>query len=60
MLGAIASILRSIAAATNWMPPAYEPPCMPTRGSRLRSSLASGWRASQFSSARTSRPSFLR
>ena len=31
--GAIASTRLSSAAVTNWIPPAYEPPLMPMRGS---------------------------
>ncbi len=39
-----------MAATTSWIPPPYEPPIIPTRGSPLRSSRASGLDASQSSS----------
>ena len=57
MSGTIASIRWSIAADTSWMPPPYEPPTIPTRGSPPWSSSAWRWRATQLMIADTSRAS---
>jgi hypothetical protein len=57
MFGVIASTRASRAAVIHWMPPPYELPFMPTRGSPGLSSCASGCPASQSISAETSRAS---
>ena len=57
MFGVITSTRASRAAVTHWMPPPYELPFMPTRGSPALSSWASGCLASQSISAETSRAS---
>ena len=57
MIGAIASMRLSSAAVVSSIPPAYDTPVMPTRGSPAASSCASGCCASQSISAITSRAS---
>jgi hypothetical protein len=52
--GAMASMRRSYAAASREIPPPYDAPAMPTRGSPGPSSRTSGRRASQSMSCRTS------
>ena len=57
MSGTIASTRSSIAEVAVWMPPAYDPPIMPTTGSPA-ASVAMGWAAvTQSMRALTSRPS---
>ena len=57
MVGTITSTRQSMAAVTSWMPPPYEPPTMPTRGSVFASSCTFGWVATQSISSWTSCPS---
>ena len=59
IVGTIASTRWSMAAVTNWMPPPYDTPAMPIRGSRPTSlsSWASGCVATQLMMAETSRAS---
>ncbi len=57
MVGTIASTRQSAAAVTNWMPPPYDAPTMPIRGSWSRSSCTPGRVATQLMSSETSRPS---
>ncbi len=58
IVGVIASTRQSIAAATSWMPPPYDAPAMPTRGSRGPSRSTPGCVEIQSSIASTSRPSY--